>query len=284
MRTLINTLLIASFLSLSWNLSASGETCRESLNYYDDLPNFMDAVNLDLLAGVWAVDGTYTFNRNTQSTMFQFQESGLLDVFTTDLEDKVSYTSKHWYVTQFGDNAFLIVEETPGSNDHLFEINQTCEGMTLVDRAGGETIYLTYMPKSEDLEMIKSSLLGVWESSEYPFEIAESIDDCGTYEEMEGAFIQYQFNYDGTFQRTYGSDALLIIEAGVWSLSEDGGHITLFFTKGSNAEEVEGTAVLSIEDIHGDDLEILQSIESSDFQSFFCTPVKKTEFKRVNRS
>jgi hypothetical protein len=158
--------------------------------------------------------------------------------------------------------------------------------MTLADRAGGETVYLTYIPKSKDLEIqnIEHNLLGEWESAEYPFEIAESIEDCGTFEEMEGAFVRYQFNQDGTFSRTYGSDAMFIAENGIWSLCDDGTHITLFFTNGEGAEDVEGTTVLSIEKINEEDLEMLQSIESADFQSFFCTSVKRTGFKKINRS
>ena len=187
-----------------------------------------------------------------------------------------------WTVHQFGTSVFLILENLKNDVEKLYKITQHCEGITLEDSNSGELIMFEYAPRkhSSSYELMTRQLTGTWKNSYYPYDIAKSFDHCGTFEEMNGAFLEYEFMSDGRFIRRIGSDMIEIIESGYYEVSMDGHYITLQFMVDNNPDMLYATSVLEVESISDGRFSIIQTIETIDFQDFFCTALKKFTFDK----
>ena len=164
-------------------------------------------------------------------------------------------------------------------------MTQHCEGITLEDVVTKEEILLEYNPKMrpERVAEVKQLIEGTWESVAYPYDISSSMDHCGTFEQMKGAYLTYTFNEDGTFVRNIGSAMLNIEESGYWEISADGDFVVFHFMAENNPEMTYAVSCASLEQIDSGNLNLLQTIETIDFQTFFCTSLKEFKFQRSLR-
>lgn len=78
-------------------------------------------------------------------------------------------------------------------------------------------------PETAIQRNVKASMVGTWESTEYPFAM-KSNKKKGR---KDGAFLQYTFLPDGTYTINYGDASAKIQESGIWSVSANGKKIQL---------------------------------------------------------
>lgn len=70
---------------------------------------------------------------------------------------------------------------------------------------------------------IKAAMVGTWESSVYPFALKKGKENV----RLEGAYLRYTFNPDGTYLINYGDAETHLEEEGAWNISANGKQIEL---------------------------------------------------------
>ena len=122
---------------------------------------------------------------------------------------------------------------------------------------------------SKKVSLVENSLIGSWENSIYPFEVQA---ENGTRKQMEGAFLKYYFNENGTYKKVMGTREKKIEEFGSWEVSEDAS--TLVITSDCTA-----TQSIKIKYLQLDELVLEQSLKSTEVD--FCTGVKDFFFNKI---
>eukprot|EP00179_Madagascaria_erythrocladioides_P000719 CAMPEP_0198310984 /NCGR_PEP_ID=MMETSP1450-20131203/2862_1 /TAXON_ID=753684 ORGANISM="Madagascaria erythrocladiodes, Strain CCMP3234" /NCGR_SAMPLE_ID=MMETSP1450 /ASSEMBLY_ACC=CAM_ASM_001115 /LENGTH=134 /DNA_ID=CAMNT_0044013839 /DNA_START=63 /DNA_END=464 /DNA_ORIENTATION=+ len=78
-------------------------------------------------------------------------------------------------------------------------------------------------PETAIQRNVKASMIGTWESTEYPF-VVKNDKKKGR---KEGAFLMYTFSPDGTYSISYGDASSKVQEKGIWTISSNGKKIQL---------------------------------------------------------
>lgn len=78
-------------------------------------------------------------------------------------------------------------------------------------------------PETAIQRNVKASMIGTWESTEYPF-VVKNHKKKGR---KEGAFLMYTFSPDGTYSISYGDASSKVQEKGIWTISSNGKKIQL---------------------------------------------------------
>lgn len=68
-----------------------------------------------------------------------------------------------------------------------------------------------------------AKLIGKWENTTYPFDVSSS----RTTEELNNAYLEYEFREDGRFSRFIGNKDKRLKEDGTWYFSTEGSHQVL---------------------------------------------------------
>lgn len=89
-------------------------------------------------------------------------------------------------------------------------------------------------PETAIQRNVKASMIGTWESTEYPF-VAKSGNKKG---KKEGAFLLYTFSPDGTYSISYGDASAEVEEKGIWTISSNGKKIRLLAENAKRSQTI----------------------------------------------
>ncbi len=78
-------------------------------------------------------------------------------------------------------------------------------------------------PETAIQRNVKASMIGTWESTEYPFAVKNDKKRA----RKDGAFLLYTFSPDGTYSISYGDVSSKVQEKGTWTISANGKKIQL---------------------------------------------------------
>ena len=279
MKTLIPT--VAMLLLTAWAYGAIGpegesSDCRTDLIAFPSNLSTLERVEFDLMNGVW----TETFLASNARKVMQFNEYGIVDVLNFDENGIGSYSNYMWRMEEFNGHPFLVLNNGQMEEELLFRIESTCQGLILSDPVSQEEIQLDYTPRKPEAKVnySKAMLIGSWSSVTYPFDVTNDYDACGAFEQIEGAYLNYEFTPDGAYVKRYGSKNIHFEERGTFELSKDGQYI-LFHASGSDqTEDVIGTSLAKVRHLSMGELVLEQALKSSDFADFFCTELKTVAF------
>lgn len=128
------------------------------------------------------------------------------------------------------------------------------------------------------LNKIQHMLTGVWSNASYPYDIITDLSECGAFEAIEGAYLQYEFRKDGTYTRKYGSKHMDLIENGRYELSRNGEYLIFFANTDDVSPSAQQSGVAKIAHLATGELVLEQALETDDFADFFCTKYKSIMF------
>ena len=172
-----------------------------------------------LTSGIWT-----TINMNSGKLIFQFNESGLVDIISVDEETgKSAYKKSFWQINELIGKPILEMIDTETGIESLYVLTQTWEGILLDEVSTDEKISLFFAPLASPSEfnLLKSNLVGEWTSISYPFDLADFVPK----DDIMGAFLTLKFKSNGVFSCIYGNDNKKIEEAGKWQISKDGKYV-----------------------------------------------------------
>lgn len=250
--------------------------CREFIKIEEGL-SLSEIAELDLMQGIWVKK-----DENLQTEMtFKFQKSGSVDIISKSLKSAAVFTHAHWRVEEQNGKAVLVWEEH-NEKDKLLGIDQTCDGIILTDFVADKSYELTFMPeeKASKINFIRQSLFGGWSNASYPFDISKEESDCGTFQPIKGAFLEYDFKNDGTYTKKWGSSKLEFTETGRWEISADGNYLMFRAESKDKSHESEKTYLAKIKMLDMDKVVLAQALESPGFEDLFCTKHKDFLFVR----
>lgn len=276
---LVFTLLMAFFqcLPAKADLNLEIPDCR--FNYYeiDFNTSLKEQFRKDLMSGIWKEEAVAP--SKIQQTV-QFHDYGLVETFTYKKGKFIGHELALWRIEEFNNGIFLVWINTQMEQENLLEVQQTCDGIVLTNVETKEVLNFNYKPNvdTKAKQFAESTLQGNWDNATYPFDLTDSMNDCGTFEVMKKAFLKYKFNEDGTYEKTYGNAKVELKESGIWEVSEDGGFVVFLATIDQDPEQVYQTSVAKIRHINIDELVLEQALSSHEFNDLFCTKIKTLAF------
>lgn len=262
--------LIALLLAASTVFSANYDSTPETLDCRKYLANFApnltasQLVEQDLLNGTW-----YQQTATGSLRKYQFNSNGEANLLEQDNEGNLRMTELQWSVEEWDGKAVLTTNETGRYVESHLQVEQTCDGLNLINLSDGSTTILTYKPqlKAAQWDALKASLEGEWTNVSW----SNSAESCGNMEEKEGAFLNFCFKTDGTYKMTCGNSKKKMEARGTWELSKDGQFI--FFHCENDLPKV---AKIARMDEHG--LVLEHSMNAPGFGDFFCADLHSFTF------
>lgn len=246
-------------------------SCREFNFLEDESLSASELARIDLLNGIWVKKDLNSYSETT----FHFNETGSVDIIFDSNQSLGTYTHAHWEIEEHDQQAFLIWKEH-NEKERLLKIDQTCDGLILTNILNAKSYSLIYLPKAkrEKLISIHKGLTGSWTNGSYPFDIAKNDTDCGSIEPIEGAFLKFSFNKDGSYSKEWGSSTTQFNEIGIWEISADGEYVLLKAQSEDNTHESIKTYLAKIKMVDMDMIVLEQSLVSPDTENTFCTKNK----------
>lgn len=239
-----------------------------------------EAVKLDLLNGFWTeilTTGAVETSKSLNRVIYQFNENGLVDMIREREGCETTIQTNRWTVASYGSQSFLFIDKPNASGQVMYQLEQTCEGVTLTNTSSAIKVKLGFKPKkkAEMLSQVRSTLMGNWKSITYPFDLTKDLNTCGTFEPMQDAYLSYRFAPDGSYVRTMGTSKLEIKEYGYWELSDDGNYIVFHVCASKNPESAVRTYLAEIAHLNTGEMVMKQALHGAgDFESLFCTQAK----------
>lgn len=231
----------------------------------------------DLTQGNWVLESE---RLDGGSGRMIFHDFGMADEIIRGEGGDFSYNRVLWTIEVYNNTHFLVVTHLDQDrNTNLYKMDMHCKGIDLTDAASRELIRLRYNGSKGDAAIKKSHYLtGAWMNVDYPFEVTDDISTCGTFVPMHDAFMQISFMDNGTFDHDYGYAGKTVSMSGYWDITPDGGYLLLHYRHAE--KEASHTVVAELLETEGGTLSIMQKIEPTDGDDFFCTPTRKFTFER----
>jgi hypothetical protein len=262
------------------------ERCREIIKVAEMSPDVVSNVKADLVSGKWIVEqellGTSQFQ--SSNTSLYFYNYGMADLLSTDSENGIQLITYLWRIEKFGEEPFLVLTSKEDRSEKLFKVEQTCKGINLTNAVSGDKTSMVFqkIKEASELNDIRFNLTGSWDCLTYPFDITSDTETCGTFEKMNGAFLSYELNEDGTYSKKLGTTHMEVEEKGFWEVSEDGKYIIFHAAKRGNAEEVFATYVAEVSHLNYGEMVLKQALHGTgDFDTLFCTDIKTFFFNKA---
>ncbi|MCB0642235.1 MAG: hypothetical protein KDC44_11370 [Phaeodactylibacter sp.] len=268
MKAIIPTVvfLLATILCTAGNTpSIKDGKCRTEVTNFPVSLTVQERVEWDLLRGIWTLSDTQTGNQK----VFLFNTYGIIDIIETNAQGKASYENCLWRVESYNGRAFLVLNEQPMSQDLLYRVDITCEGIVLVDVISNEQLVLDHQPKKPEykVNLTKANMIGSWDCVSYPFTEVQQQKAFGTTQKMPGAFLKLELEANGTYRKSIGNAEQTYVEEGYFEVSKDGQFLIFFAATAGRMEEVLNTTVAQIKYMDTGEL----VLEISDY------PLEKTE-------
>ena len=254
--------------------------CRIEMMDKDTYASITNRNEEDLLSGIWTSN---TLMGSGESQTLLFDKSGSVMILSSSFDNGISVNQKNWKVMDFDGKAFLVMSDTHKSKEELFQLNQTCEGIELVNVATGKVLKFNYnaINLENDKTILAKQLVGKWESTNYPFEIAKNFNQCGSFVPVNGAFFGLELKEDGSFKRTFGGELQKYSQTGTWEVSKDGKYL-VFKTTHQNGIKLKSQSLdgMEIERFNGNKLHAKAALSTKDNSTVFCTNTKTFSFTR----
>ncbi len=278
--TLTLVTMIALISSLLANPNTSINRCRIEMMDKDTYTSMVNKNEEDLLSGIWT-SSALMGSEETQTLLFD--KSGSMLVLSTTFDQGITVNQKNWRVMDFDGKPFLVISEMNKSKEELYQLTPTCDGIELMNVASGKQLKYNYtsIAQKGDRNQLTKDLIGKWESTNYPFEIAKDFSQCGSFVPVQGAYFSIELNKDGSFTKTFGSDLQKYTQAGKWEISKDGKFV-IFKTNNINGKKIKTTQLegMEIERYNGNKLHAKGAIATKDNTTLFCTNTKTFSFTR----
>jgi hypothetical protein len=271
--------LIALLMNFSSSLLAHGPetSCRQYV-VRGDFASQKARMAADLTSSTWSLQTNRLENASGQMI---FHDFGVADEIITYADGKMAYERINWTIEEYNGAVFLVVTHVQKQKQtNLYRLTPTCAGIDLTDAASQERIQLLYTgTKLAAVRNMAQYLTGAWTADAYPFDIAQTMDDCGTFEPIHGAFLQYAFWDNGTFVKEWGNAGVSYREAGYWDITADGEYL-LMHVNNQNNQEVQRTDVARISQMGHGTVQIEQALVDGHQNDQFCTGVKTFSLTR----
>lgn len=204
--------------------------CREGLAKFDETLSLTVQVEQDLLHGVW-IQGS----KDAFQTMVQFTGEGKA-VFLNATQAGSVYQTDHysWEVVVLNDDPILILQDQRTRKVRQLLIEQTCQGINLMNPVTGRKQsfdYVPALPRQQDHK--ETALTGRWENVLPSVTLTDNCAEGAAYRlEMKKVSFLFEFREDGTFTRVLNSQEsqLRFEEEGRWEISKDGTNLLLYST------------------------------------------------------
>lgn len=217
MKTLTFGMLLACFSFIFSAFATADTSCAFDLNENLTLTH---QLYRSLPDGVWTAE-----TQNGQKAVLQFHPSGTADWFTSNAKGLSGYKDFTWAVIPISEEeARLELTANDHSESFTFEVEPACQSLKLSEPDRGFFLRLEHeTAESKAVRSQKETLLAArWENTTYPFDLKS----------MEGAYLKYNFQKNGRFERMLGCASRNIKEAGDWWLAKDGLHLVMRLDNG----------------------------------------------------
>jgi hypothetical protein len=237
-----------TFMSAANIFPSENTRCRELAKSPVEMSDHL-FIAKDLMNGIWVSD---------DDSKYEFGTNGTLAVFSNHKNEQVSADLSGWKVEMLDGAPVLLVLKT-GAYPIMYDVEQTCEGIKLVNKYNHDVISLDFVEVALPGHAceVKKNLLGAWTN----VTLIESDEKC---EHGKGAYLNYDFAKDGTYQCKYGSQTLNEMEIGTWSVSKDGQFLLLTSNLGS-------TSVVRIDRVDNHGLILEQVMTTNEIGDYFCS-------------
>ncbi|MEM6724818.1 MAG: hypothetical protein AAF598_12315 [Bacteroidota bacterium] len=240
-----------------------------------------------LLDGLWVEQSQGEQQTNQQNVSLQFHDYGMVDVFTSTTDGQMNVDHLFYSIEETQDGIVLEFSNPPSNSNLSLSVIANSSDQLLVEVNGHPMQLRLENNVSESVQdQLERQLVGSWEMYSYPFDVITDINECGTFEEINGASLSYQFNEDGSYQRIIASDYLEITETGFYEVSADGSFLMFYAAVDHNPEQIYTTHVAKIDQLENDGLVINQALTLpySEFDTLFCTCNKDFTLTRTTLS
>ena len=265
--------LLAFFLAMATSMVGHTDfnitKCRDYLSEVDENLTAVKLVEMDLVNGKWTAVG------NDLSTLtYLFGENGTLHQFNEDRSGNTSYGQLFWNVITMDKK--LVLKLTAIDHDEKWmNIEQTCEGITLANLSGNEILTIGYQPFSvpKKMDAMENSLLGEWTN-------VTVLQTTSEPAKTAGAYVNINFDTNGSFVHEYGNRATTVIEKGQWEISRDGQFLLLHIHESNEPISSNGVKVIKINQMDDHGLVLEDVMKEGGVGHFFDTKNRVFTFIR----
>ncbi|MCF8238338.1 MAG: hypothetical protein K9I85_09310 [Saprospiraceae bacterium] len=258
--------------------STPGLDCREAYTKNPELAE-KARVYTDLVESNWQINWQ---NGQGKAGQIIFHDFGAADQILANGDGTFVYHQSQWTLEEYNNALFLVISHLNGDNQtNMYRVFQTCDGIDLTDIGSLERLSFKFVGKkgNASVDHMSQNLTGEWISSGYAFDQATTMDDCGTFQPMHDAFLQYSFRGDGTFARALGNKGMTLREIGFWDITDDG-QFLLMHVKDASGNQILRTDVAELIHMQDGSFTLRQALVNKDKNDLFCTQVKEFGFTR----
>lgn len=265
---------------MTWTAFAGNPelNCRDAFVQSTDISQ-KARISADLIGGIWQIEST------AEGTIGEiiFHEFGVADEILPDEEGGKTLKQVQWTLEEYNNAIFLVISHRGDAHQtNLYRLAQTCEGMDLTDVGSLRRLQLRYEGKKlASIKNLSQYLTGEWITDTYPFDLTNSVDDCGTFKPMDDAFLQMSFRMDGTYARSIGNRGYTLRETGFWDIADDGRYL-LMHVQNPQGTGIVRTDVAEITQAGDGSFHLRQALKNAQGDDLFCTKVKETGYQRWN--
>lgn len=123
-------------------------------------------------------------------------------------------------------------------------------------------------------ELAVNTLLGEWAYTNFAYKIVDRVHSCGDFIIADDAFLKFQFDENGTFTKTFGTNSDETFEFGTWDISEDNLYLVLYPNDGSAAQ------FIKINKLEEEKVELELNIETMGLSDLFCSKINVLNFNK----
>lgn len=275
-------LLMSSTFMFTNTANASNPKCRKAVyNIRYDI-SLTDRVESDLVNGIWNLKIANLERGEREEIRYQFNELGWVDIVSMNNEGQQNVENVMWRVEEYNNLPFLILTNPTDGKERMYQVEQTCDGVNLLDIVGYENLSFHYIKNvtEADINSIRNKMVGNWTHEGYPFDIAMNMDETGTFEPMEGAYMTFHFDANGTFTRKLGAHTLSIKHNGFWEVSKDGKYVFFYISPSNNPEDITETMVAEIAQLEEGRLKFYQKLTNDSHNKNFDTAYRAFHFTK----
>ena len=252
--------------------------CRDAYTNSPDL-NQKASVAKDLIESNWLVSH---YTGKAEDSRIIFHDFGAVDQIISKEDGTYSFSRSQWTLEEYNNALFLVISHLDGDQQtNMYRVSQTCNGMDLTDIGSLQRLSFIHQGKKQEqkIALMSQEMTGEWISVGYAFDRAEAMDDCGTFQPMNGAFLQFSFRGDGTYARSLGNSGIALRESGFWDITDDGKFLLLHILD-LHGNRIERTDVAEIDYLENGSFTLTQALVNREKNDMFCTELKEIGFRR----
>ena len=216
-------LILAAFATASVDTNPN---CRAYLAKNNETRSLTLQIQQDLLQGVWIQQ-----TGESLETLLQFSDAGDA-IFLNVLKRGAVYTIARyaWHIELADGAPLLVLRHLDTGETHRQWVQQTCQGLELVNIDTGDLESYRYVPASSQvMQQQQRRLTGNWEHVLPEVTLAAGSGPGAQRLTLENATLRFEFHPDGTYTRILSSRVSdrRFEEVGTWEISKDGERLLL---------------------------------------------------------